>query len=107
MITDLPTERITVTDIFAEFLSTYKMAAEINWHRYRTKIRHCHLMYGRLHAQPGQLRCDVIVVSSSNSNLPVLRDRHLPVHRRSCIHNLSFQAQPTAHSIIDGHPPAF
>ena len=24
---------------------TYKMAAKINWHRYRTKLRHCHPMY--------------------------------------------------------------
>jgi len=24
---------------------TYKMAAKINWHRYGTKLRHCHLMY--------------------------------------------------------------
>jgi len=28
---------------FSEF--TYKMAAKINWHRYGTKLRHCHLMY--------------------------------------------------------------
>jgi len=25
--------------------STYKMAAKINWHRYGTKLRHCHPMY--------------------------------------------------------------
>jgi len=24
---------------------TYKMAAKINWHRYGTKLRHCHPMY--------------------------------------------------------------
>ena len=24
------------------------MAAEINWHRYGTKLRHCHFMYGRI-----------------------------------------------------------
>ena len=34
---------IKVTDIFQSF--TYKMAAKINWHRYRTKLRHCHPMY--------------------------------------------------------------
>jgi len=27
----------------AELLVTYKMAAKINWHRYGTKLRHCHL----------------------------------------------------------------
>ena len=27
--------------------STYKMAAKTSWHRYETKLRHCHLMYTR------------------------------------------------------------
>ena len=40
MITDLPTKRITVTNISHSF--TYKMATEINWHRHGTKLRHCH-----------------------------------------------------------------
>ena len=31
---------ITVTNIYQSF--TYKMAAKINWHRYGTKLRHCH-----------------------------------------------------------------
>jgi len=26
---------------------TYKMAAEINWHRRGTKLRHCHAVYRR------------------------------------------------------------
>ena len=39
MITDLP----TVTNIYQIY--TYKMAAKINWHRYRTKLRHCHYAY--------------------------------------------------------------
>ena len=34
---------ITATNIYKSF--TYKMAAEISWHRYGTKLRHCHLMY--------------------------------------------------------------
>ena len=36
---------ITVTNISQIF--TYKMAAKISWHRYGTKLRHCHSMYGR------------------------------------------------------------
>ena len=43
MITDLPTKRITATYISRSF--TYKMAAKINWHRYGTKLRHCHPVY--------------------------------------------------------------
>ena len=34
---------ITVTNIYEIF--TYKMAAKINWHSYRTKLRHCHPTY--------------------------------------------------------------
>jgi len=34
---------ITVTNICKSF--THKMAAKINWHRYGTKLRHCHPMY--------------------------------------------------------------
>jgi len=34
---------ITVTNISKSF--TYKMAAKTNWHRYGTKLRHCHPMY--------------------------------------------------------------
>jgi len=33
---------ITVANIFQSF--TYKMAAKINGHRYRTKLHHCHPM---------------------------------------------------------------
>ena len=33
----------TLTSISQSF--TYKMAAKINWHRYGTKLRHCHPMY--------------------------------------------------------------
>jgi len=32
-----------VTNIYNSF--TYKVAAEINWHRRGTKLRHCHPMY--------------------------------------------------------------
>ena len=50
MITDLTNKAylsaITVTNIFQSF--TYKMAAEIDWHRYGTKLRHCHRMYNKL-----------------------------------------------------------
>ena len=44
---------------------TYKMAAKINWHRYRTKLRHCHPMYWccphsmRLSAQRSGVRLSV------------------------------------------------
>ena len=34
---------IAVTNISKSF--TYKMAAEVNWHRYGTNLRHCHSMY--------------------------------------------------------------
>jgi len=34
---------ITVTGIFRSF--TYKMAPKTGWHRYGTKLRHCHPMY--------------------------------------------------------------
>ena len=34
---------VTVYIIFQSF--TYKMAAKTSWHRYGTKLRHCHLMY--------------------------------------------------------------
>jgi len=34
---------ITVTNIYQSF--TYKMATEIDRHRYGTKLRHCHPMY--------------------------------------------------------------
>jgi len=31
---------------------THKMAAKISWHRYGTKLRHCHPKYtGRAHVQ--------------------------------------------------------
>jgi len=33
-------KRMPVTNIYQSF--TYKMAAKINWHRYGTKLRHCH-----------------------------------------------------------------
>ena len=34
---------VITTNISQSF--TYKMAAKINWHRYGTKLRHCHPMY--------------------------------------------------------------
>ena len=49
MISDLPTKcslsAVTVTNISQSF--TYKMAARISWHRYGTKLRHCHVVYCR------------------------------------------------------------
>jgi len=36
---------ITMTNIYKSF--TYKMAAKLNWHRYGTKLRHCHPMYNK------------------------------------------------------------
>jgi len=47
MITDLATKRIYALSQWQTFLRvfTYKMAAEINWHRYRIKLRHYHPMY--------------------------------------------------------------
>jgi len=44
MITDLPAKPIARSqwlNISQSF--TYKMAAKSNWHRYRTKLRHCHV----------------------------------------------------------------
>ena len=47
MIIDLPTKRnlsdSRVTNIYKSF--THKMAAKTSWHRYGTKLRHCHSMY--------------------------------------------------------------
>ena len=48
IITDLAyqqsvSQRYPVTNIYQSF--TYKMAAKINWHRYGTKLRHCHPVY--------------------------------------------------------------
>ena len=37
---------VTVTNISDSF--THKMAAKTSWHRYGTKLRHCHPMYRRL-----------------------------------------------------------
>jgi len=34
---------ITVTSLYQSF--TYKMAAKTSWHRYGTKLRHCHPIY--------------------------------------------------------------
>jgi len=34
---------ITVRNIYESF--THKMAAKASWHRYGTKLRHCHTMY--------------------------------------------------------------
>jgi len=34
---------ITVAYIYQSF--AYKTAAKIDWHRYGTKLRHCHAMY--------------------------------------------------------------
>ena len=34
---------ITVRNIYDSF--NHKMAAKTNWHRYGTKLRHCHSMY--------------------------------------------------------------
>jgi len=61
---------ITVTNIYQSF--TYKMAAEISWDRYGTKLRHCHLMYihlghvryrRRKHLKSGRARQSVSLVS--------------------------------------------
>jgi len=46
MIINLPTSTysdIRVTNISKSF--THKMAAKTNWHRYGTKLRHCHRLY--------------------------------------------------------------
>jgi len=47
IITDLPTKLILsdsrVTNISKSF--THKMAAKTSWHRYGTKLRHCHFIY--------------------------------------------------------------
>jgi len=46
MTTDLPTKRIQTLSQWQTFLGvfTHKMAAKIKWHRYETKLRHCHPM---------------------------------------------------------------
>ena len=43
MITDAYLSAITVTNVYQS--CTYKMAAKIKWHRYETKLRHCHPMF--------------------------------------------------------------
>ena len=45
---------ITATSIFRSF--TYKMAAKTGWHRYGTKLRHCHLMYTLRHSNNAHTR---------------------------------------------------
>jgi len=50
MITNLYTDKAhlsdsTVTSIYKSF--THKMAAKTSWHRYGTKLRHCHPMYNK------------------------------------------------------------
>ena len=35
---------------------TYKMAAKINWHRYGTKLRHCHRTYNAARIFAGNSR---------------------------------------------------
>ena len=47
MITDLPTKRTQALYHSDRHFSvfTYKMAAKIDRHRYRTKLRHCHPMH--------------------------------------------------------------
>ena len=49
MITDSPTKRILALSQWQTFITvfTYKMAAEINWHRYGTKLRHSQPMCRR------------------------------------------------------------
>jgi len=37
---------ITVTNIYQRVF-TYKMAAKLNWLRYGTKLRHCHIYQRR------------------------------------------------------------
>ena len=66
MITDLPTRAITVTNIYQIF--TYKMAAKINWHRYRTKLRHCHSMHTRLLAWAHAVFVVLAVDNNNNNN---------------------------------------
>jgi len=38
------TEKAYLSAITARRVFTYNMAAKIDWHRYGTKLRHCHLM---------------------------------------------------------------
>jgi len=44
MVTDLPTKRFKRyrSDRHFSYSFTYKMTAEIDWHIYGTKLRHCH-----------------------------------------------------------------
>jgi len=49
VIINLLTKRISdgrVTNISKHF--THKMAAKTSWHRYGTKLRHCHTMYKKI-----------------------------------------------------------
>jgi len=49
MIAELPTKRIIAHHNDKRLQSfTYKMAAKINWHKYATKLRHCHPMHSAL-----------------------------------------------------------
>jgi len=55
MIINLPIERVSrVTNTSNSF--THKMAAKISWHRYRTKLRHCHPMYACVQSSLGTNR---------------------------------------------------
>jgi len=61
LIINLPTKDIRVTNISKSF--TYKMAAETSWHRYGTKLRHCHPMYKFIF----QNAISILVISDHNS----------------------------------------
>ena len=65
---------ITVTNTSQSF--TYKMAAKINWHRYWTKLRHCHPMYCDEHAC---CVCVRLFVCPRGANIsPVLNVQSVP-----------------------------
>jgi len=63
---------ITVRNIYESF--THKMAAKASWHRYGTKLHHCHpVYYESLHAFSRTL-ISVVNQSSTLSELPVALD---------------------------------
>ena len=63
-----------MTNISQSF--TQKMAAKINWHKYGTKLRHCHPIYTELYDYQCAYTGDPLYKSEGVETLPSLRKTH-------------------------------
>jgi len=55
------------------------MAAKTSWHRYGTKLRHCHPMYKRHNNLFFKLQSEIVLISNHNS-FRVLFDKSAPAY---------------------------